>query len=84
MAHSGKNAPNWIRLSGLGLELVGAIVGFALIGYWVDRRFSTGPWGVLSGVGLGILGGMYNVIRESLRASKEADEDAEGGKRSGP
>lgn len=60
------------RLSGIGVELVAAIAGFTLAGYWWDRYFGTKPWGVLIGALLGLVGGMYNVIRQSLTAVREA------------
>ena len=63
-----------VRLAGLGLELAGAVAGFTLIGWWVDRRFETSPWGVIIGVVLGLVGGMYNLIRSSLAASREVAE----------
>ena len=72
MPEEPKRYPSWVRLSGIGIELVGAVVGFTLVGYWIDRHFGVGPWGVLIGVGLGLVGGMYNLIRQSLLASKEA------------
>jgi len=61
-----------MKLSGIGVELVGAVVGLTLAGYWWDRHFHTGPWGLLIGIALGIIGGTYNLIRQSLLASKEA------------
>ena len=60
---------------GIGFELVGAVAGFTLVGYWVDRHYRTYPWGVLIGLALGLVGGMYNLIRESLAASREAEEE---------
>jgi F0F1-type ATP synthase assembly protein I len=56
----------------MGFELVGAIAGLTLAGYWWDRHFETGPWGLIVGIALGLIGGMYNLIRQSLIASKEA------------
>jgi len=70
--------PGWVRYSGVGLELAGATAGLALIGYWIDKRFATSPWGILGGVIIGIVGGLYNLVRESLSAMREAGtEDAE-------
>lgn len=69
---SRKTAGSWVRLSSIGVELVGAVVGFTLLGYWVDRRWGTEPWGLLAGIGLGLIGGMYNLIRQSLLASRDA------------
>jgi len=64
--------PGWVRYSGVGLELAGATAGLALIGYWVDGRFGTRPWGTLVGVVIGLVGGLYNLVRESLDAVREA------------
>ena len=70
--------PGWVRYSGVGLELAGATAGLALIGYWIDKRFATSPWGILGGVIIGIVGGLYNLIRESLQAVREGQaEDRE-------
>lgn len=60
------------RLSGMGFELVAAVGGFILVGYWWDRHFGTGPRGIVVGAVLGVIGGMYNLIRQSLVASREA------------
>jgi F0F1-type ATP synthase assembly protein I len=67
--------PGWVRYSGIGLELAGVIAGLALAGYWIDRRFATQPWGILGGVVIGLVGGLYNLVRESLAASREARAD---------
>jgi len=55
----------------MGFELAAVIVGLTLVGLWVDRRFGTGPTGLLIGAGLGIVGGFYNFIREALRMNRE-------------
>ncbi len=64
--------PGWVRHSGVGLELAGAVAGFALIGYWIDRRYGTAPWGLVGGVILGLVGGLYNLVKQSLQATHEA------------
>jgi F0F1-type ATP synthase assembly protein I len=64
--------PSWVRYSGVGLELAGATAGLALVGYWIDGRFGTQPWGILGGVVIGLVGGLYNLVRESLEAARDA------------
>ena len=73
--------PGWVRYSGVGLELAGATAGLALVGYWIDGKFGTSPWGMLGGVIIGIVGGLYNLIRESMAAIRDAksDDDARRG-----
>ena len=58
----------WLRLAGLGMELAGAILGFVLVGYWIDRSFDTRPWGLLICALCGLIGGLYNFFRSSLKA----------------
>jgi F0F1-type ATP synthase assembly protein I len=63
----------------MGTELAGAILALTLLGWWVDRRFETDPWGVLIGACLGIVGGLYNLVRvavrEALGVEKKEEED---------
>jgi F0F1-type ATP synthase assembly protein I len=78
--------PGWVRYSGIGLELAGATAGLALLGYWIDNRYATGPWGILGGVIIGIVGGLYNMVRESLDAVREGkaeDQEAKTEDRNG-
>lgn len=65
----------WMRLANAGFELAAAIGGFALLGWWVDRQRGSQPWGVLIGALLGLAGGLYNLIKASLRAAEEAERE---------
>jgi ATP synthase protein I len=69
-----QDKPTWVRYSGVGIEFVAAVACFALIGYWVDRRWDTGPWGVVIGAALGLIGGTYNLIRESMAAFRRFEK----------
>ena len=59
---------SWLRLGGLGIELAGAVAGFTLLGYWIDRHYGTSPWGLLICAICGLIGGFRNFIRSSLKA----------------
>jgi F0F1-type ATP synthase assembly protein I len=72
-----KRSPSWLRHAGVGVELAAAVAGFTLIGYWIDRHFGSAPWGLIVGLALGLVGGMYNLVRESLAAAKEARAEDE-------
>jgi F0F1-type ATP synthase assembly protein I len=74
-----KAGTEWMNLSGVGIEFAAAVVGFTLAGYWWDRYFGTGPWGLLIGVALGLIGGTYNLIRQSLSATRESGRGTTNG-----
>ena len=60
--------------SGLGLatrittELVAAVLVGALIGFWLDRVFDTGPWLLLVFLLLGFAAALRNIVRISAQA----------------
>jgi F0F1-type ATP synthase assembly protein I len=72
MAEPPKQSSSTSRAYSIGMELAAAVAGFTLVGYWIDRHYHTGPWGILIGVALGLVGGMYNLIRSALASSREA------------
>lgn len=57
-------------LAGLGMELAAAVIGATLLGFWIDRRFATEPWGVVIGALVGIVGGLYNFVHQASRAAQ--------------
>lgn len=61
---------NLYRYASMGFELAAGIVGMTLAGYWVDYHFGVGPWGLVVGAGLGLVGSFYNFIRQSLELMK--------------
>ncbi len=75
MPGTSKDRRSWVRLSGMGFEFGAAVIGFVLVGYWIDRHYGCRPTGVLIGAALGILGGGYNLIRTALRVSRQVDRD---------
>lgn len=73
MPNDKRGRPSWIRYSSVGIEFASALVVFTLLGYWVDRHYESAPWGLVIGAALGLIGGTYNLIRESLDAFKQSE-----------
>lgn len=64
---TGKDGPPaWIRHSSIGFEFFATIVGCAFVGLWIDRKWETAPWGVLTGSLLGLVAGFYKFLRTAL------------------
>lgn len=68
---SGDTSALW-RVSGLGVELVGAILGMGLIGWGIDRWLGTQPKAVLAGLLVGVIGGGYSFVRQAQAMNRAA------------
>ncbi len=68
--------PGSKRWAGLGFEMAAGVVGFALVGYWLGRYYGNGAVGLVIGAALGVVGGMYNLIRASIVTSREESDRA--------
>jgi len=51
----------------LGWSFAVTVLAATLAGWWLDRRFGTGPWLLTAGVFLGIVLAMVNFLRAVLR-----------------
>lgn len=72
-----------MRMSGMGLELVGAIIVMTLAGWGFDRWQGTSPTGTLVGALLGLVGGGYNFGKEARRLIKANERASEQASRAG-
>jgi F0F1-type ATP synthase assembly protein I len=70
----------------MGMELAGTVAVFCLVGYWIDSKFDTSPWWMVIFSFLGIIGGLYNMIRQSVHEmfTDEGGKDGEDKARKGP
>jgi F0F1-type ATP synthase assembly protein I len=48
-------------------SLVGGIILFGAIGYWLDRWLGTDPWLLLGGLLTGIVVGFYELVKTTWR-----------------
>ena len=61
----------------LGLQLAIGIVAFVFLGRWLDGKFGTDPWLMLTGLVLGAAGGLTAFIKQALDLGKQVDREAE-------
>ncbi|MCE9592400.1 MAG: AtpZ/AtpI family protein [Planctomycetes bacterium] len=59
--------PNLWAFAGVGLELAAGIGVLAFLGWWLDKRWGTGPWLLVTGAALGFAGGFYNLWKHARR-----------------
>ena len=78
MADNGK--PNPWRYAHMGLEFAGAALVLALVGWFIDGRYDTRPWGAVTGATVGFAGGMYLFIKDALQANRENAADYKNSK----
>jgi F0F1-type ATP synthase assembly protein I len=67
--------PSPFRFVGLGFELVAPLLVGLFGGQWLDRRFGTAPWLLLTGVFVGAAAGVLNMYRRIV----PPDEPGRGG-----
>lgn len=68
----GSGSPG-MRYAGLGIELVAAVGLLSLLGWWIDGRFGTAPWGLVVGALLGLVGGMANLVHTAMTSVRRGD-----------
>lgn len=72
------------RLAGVGVELAAAVGGGCLLGYWIDRRLQTSPWALVICAILGIMGGLYNVMRQATQEASRTTRPGKDRSQAGP
>jgi F0F1-type ATP synthase assembly protein I len=64
----------------LGLQLALSVVVFFFLGRWLDNRFNTAPWLMITGLVIGIVGGFISFFRTVIALGKREEQDAKKGK----
>ncbi len=61
-----------LRFVGLGLELAAVFCAPVVLGYWLDGKWGSQPWVLLSGTVLGVLGGVL-LLTQVIKRFKAGD-----------
>mgnify|MGYP006273869741 CR=1 FL=1 len=75
MARPSNQRGSW-KLAGAGIELAGAVLVLAFIGYGIDRWLGCYPWLTVVGTLLGFAGGLYNLIKIASLAQQQDQKQA--------
>lgn len=67
------SARDHVTVTTLGLEFACAVGVSTAAGYWADKRWGCVPWLTVTGVLAGFALGMYILVKEAKRLSREAD-----------
>jgi ATP synthase protein I len=72
-----------VRYMQAGTMLVAPMLGLGALGWWIDGRFGTGPWVMVAGLLLGMVGGFVNFLQLVLPKRRDGggDRDDSGGDR---
>ncbi len=78
---SPKKVPDWAsskeslarqvgNVAGIGFEFLAAVLLPGGLGYWLDGKWSTGPWLMLAGGAFGFFAGLYLMLRAVNRVMR--------------
>jgi F0F1-type ATP synthase assembly protein I len=70
-AMASNDSPDWGKFLTTGFEIAAAIGLGCAVGYWIDRKLGSSPWGVVAGTLIGATAGMYIVIKETMRMNRD-------------
>lgn len=57
---------NFLRATSLGIEVAVSVFIGAGVGYLIDTRFSSKPWGLVVGLVIGAIAGFWTVYKYSI------------------
>jgi F0F1-type ATP synthase assembly protein I len=62
----------------LGIQLALAVLVFFFLGRWLDEKFATTPWLMITGLFVGVTGGLISFLRSAMRIGDEQDREDRG------
>ncbi|MDX1642948.1 MAG: AtpZ/AtpI family protein [Thermoanaerobaculia bacterium] len=63
-----------MSLAGLGFDLAASVAVATALGWWIDHRWGTEPWGIIVCAAIGIVGGLVNFVRAGQKAMARRTE----------
>jgi F0F1-type ATP synthase assembly protein I len=66
-----ENFSSWHAMAGIGIEFVVAVGLFVAIGWWLDGKWNTSPWLLITGCGLGFAIGLMQMVRAAQKMMKK-------------
>ena len=73
-ATEGESRVGW-RMGGLGMEVASQVGAGALLGWLFDRWRGTAPTGLLVGAAIGIVIGLWSLIKGALKLNRALDRE---------
>ena len=64
------------RMAGMGFQVVSEVAAGALLGWLFDKWRGTAPKGVMVGSIVGIVVGLWSLIRNALKLNRELEQNA--------
>ena len=61
--NGGGNFASYYQIAGIGFEFIAAVLIVGGIGWFVDSRAGTGPWGLIAGIGAGFALGLWMMVK---------------------
>lgn len=73
MASKKSDGREFYKYAGTGFEFAGVLGVCLYLGYLADERWDSEPWGLLIGAAVGLVGGIYLLVKEGNRMMRELD-----------
>lgn len=68
-------SPDTEKYLGVGLQLAASVLLGFFAGFYIDRRFKTGPWGMLIGFMAGLLVGFAGFILQVKGLKTDSNDE---------